>query len=228
LLLNDEQQERRSRMKATPSMRLYLAIAALALALVSGGCATTAPKGSESYVAPPLGSTFTYSQSNTGSFGSGTTQVTQKVTERTWEGKRMTAIVTPTGMSLLNAEGAFVAMLGPNDTPILSFDPPMGYDYPLVVDKTWTKSCRMTVHAAQRTVPLDNTFKIEAYEEVTVPAGKFKAFKLIYFNTVGEEFTSWLIPELGQSVKRVQKRTAKYPAGPGTRDEELVSYTIPK
>jgi hypothetical protein len=215
-------------MNTTRSMKLYLAIAGLILALMSGGCAMMPPKGVESYVPPPLGSTFTYSQSNTGSFGSGTTQVTQKVTERMWEGKRMTAIVTPTGASLLNAEGAFVAILGPNDTPILSFDPAMGYDYPLAVDKTWTKSCRMTVHAAQRTVPLDNTFKIEAYEEVTVPAGKFKAFKLIYFNTVGEEFISWLIPELGQSVKRVQKRTAKYPAGPGTREEELVSYTIPK
>ena len=213
-------------MKIMRSVNLYLAIAALALALVVGGCATT-PK-MERFTPPPLGSTFTFSRTNMGSFGSGTERATWTAAERVWEGKRMTAIVTPTGASLLNAEGAFVAILGPNDTPILSFDPAMGYDYPLAVDKTWTKSCRMTVHAAQRTVPLDNTFKIEAYEEVTVPAGKFKAFKLIYFNTVGEEFISWLIPELGQSVKRVQKRTAKYPAGPGTREEELISYTIPK
>jgi len=215
-------------MKTTHSVRLYLAIAGLASALVSGGCATMAPKGVDSYVAPPLGSTFTYSQSSTGSFGSGTTQVTQKVTEHMWEGKRMMAIVSPAGVNLFNADGTIPAILGPNDAPLLSFDPPMGYDYPLVVDKTWTKSCQMTVGASKQTMPLDNTFKIEAYEEVTVPAGKFKTFKIIYSNSVGEEFISWLIPELGQSAKRVLKRTAKYPRGPGMREEELVSYTIPK
>jgi len=215
-------------MKTTRSMKLYLAIAGLALVLVSGGCATMAPKGVESYVAPPLGSTFTYSQSNSGSFGSGTTQVTQKVTERMWEGKRMTAFESPAGVNLVNADGTIPAMLGPNDAPLLSFDPPMGYDYPLAVDKTWTKSCRLTVGAGKQSNPLDNTWKIEAYEEVTVPAGKFKTFKIIYSNSVGEEFTSWLIPELGQPAKRVLKRTAKYPRGPGAREEELVSYTIPK
>jgi len=215
-------------MKTTHSVMLYLAIAGLASALVSSGCATMAPKGVDRYVAPPLGSTFTYSQSSTGSFGSGTTQVTQKVTERVWEGKRMTAVGSQTGTVLINADGATPAMLGPNDAPLLSFDPPMGNDYPLVVDKTWTKSCQMTVGASKQTMPLDNTFKIEAYEEVTVPAGKFKTFKIIYSNSVGEEFTSWLIPELGQSAKRVLKRSAKYPRGLGTREEELVSYTIPK
>jgi len=215
-------------MNTTRSMKLYLAIAGLILALVSSGCATMAPKGVDSYVAPPLGSTFTYSQSSTGSFGSGATQVTQRVTERTWEGKRIMAFVSPAGVNLFNADGTIPAILGPNDEPVLSFDPPMGYDYPLVAGKTWTKSCRMTVGAGKQTMPLDNTFKIEAYEEVTVPAGKFKTVKIIYSNSVGEEFISWLIPELGQSAKRVLKRTAKYPRGPGTREEELVSYTIPK
>lgn len=140
----------------------------------------------------------------------------------------MVAIVSPAGVILFNADGTIPAILGPNDAPLLSFDPPMGYDYPLVVEKTWDKSCQMTVGAGKRTMPLHNTWKIEAHEEVTVPAGKFKTFKIIYSNSVGEEFISWLIPELGQSAKLVLKRTAKYPRGPGTREEELVSYTIPK
>jgi hypothetical protein len=215
-------------MKTTHSVRLYLAIAGLASALVSGGCATTAPKGVESFVAPPLGSTFTYSQSSTGSFGSGATQVTQKVAERMWEGKRMMSIVSPAGVNVFDADGTVPAMLGPNGEPLLSFDPPMGYEYPLVVGKTWDKSCQLTVGAGKHVMPLHATWQIEAYEEVTVPAGKFKTFKVIYSNSVGEEFTSWFIPELGQSAKRVLKRSAKWFRGPGTREEELVSYTIPK
>jgi hypothetical protein len=215
-------------MKTKNSMRVCLAIAGLVSALVCGGCSTMAPKGVDSFVAPPLGSTFTYSQSNTGSFGSETKQVPQKVTERTWEGKQMVAIVSPAGVILLDADGAIPAILGPNDAPILSFDPPMGYDYPLTVDKTWTKRCQITVGATKQAMPLDNTFRIEAYEELTVPAGKFKALKITNSNSAGEEFISWHIPELGQPAKRVLKRTAKFPRGPGTREEELVSYTIAK
>jgi hypothetical protein len=36
----------------------------------------------------------------------------------------------------------------------------------------------------------------------------------------------WFSPELGIFVKQNLRRTAKHPAGPGTRDSELVSHTI--
>ena len=61
-------------MKTKHSVKLYLAFALLALALVSVSCAT-APKY-EAFTAPPLGSTYTILQSETGSFGSGATQIT--------------------------------------------------------------------------------------------------------------------------------------------------------
>src|SRR5512136_2327035 len=130
-------------MKTTCSVKLYLAIVFLALALVSGGCAT-APKA-ERWIAPPLGSTYTISRSDSGSFGSGTTQITMKTTERMWEGKRVTALVAPAGITLLDADGGWAAVLGPDDKPMLSFDPPIGFDFPLEVGKTWTKSYRVTV-----------------------------------------------------------------------------------
>ena len=213
-------------MKTKHSMKLYLAFALLALALMSVGCAT-APRY-ERYVPPPLGSTFTFSRSNTGSFGSGTEKATWTAAERTWEGKRMTALGIPGGVGLFNADGNQVAVLGPDDKPILSYDPPIGYDYPLEVGKTSTKSYRVTVHATKQTMPFDWTWKVEAYGDVTVPAGTFKAFKISTSDTFGQEQTGWMIPELGVWGKRSDSRTAKYPSGAGMREIELLSYTLAK
>ena len=212
-------------MKTTRRVTLWLAIAALALALVVGGCAMT-PKA-ERYAAAPLGSTFTWTQANTGSFGSGTTQNTTKIDERMWEGKRVTAFVGRQGILLCTAEGTWPAILGADGKPIISWDPPIGYDWPLEVGKTWTKSYRITNHLRNQTTPFDSTSKIEAYEDVTVPAGTFKVFKVRSSSMLGES-VMWFSSEFGLFVKQNQKRSANSPLGPGTSEEELVSYTIAK
>jgi len=213
-------------MKTTQSVKLYLVIAALALAFVSGGCAM-APKA-ERWVAPPIGATYTISRSDTGSYGSGTTQITVKVAERMWEGKRMLAYVAPQGVNVTTPDGRWPAILGPDEKPIMTFEPPIGNDYPLEVGKTWTKSYRVTVHPANQIVPFDSTWKVEAYEEVTVPAGTFKAFKIIYSDTTGSESVTWSNPDVGMWIKRIDTRTAKHRAGPGTRETQLISQNIPK
>lgn len=213
-------------MNNTRSLKLYVTIAALALALVSGGCAM-APIG-ERYVVAPLGTTFTNAQTSTGSYGSGTSQTTVKITERTWEGKRVIAFVSPTGTILEYPQGVWVAVLGPDDKPIWSWDPPIGYDFPLEVGKTWTKSYRITIHARNQTIPFDSTAKVEAYEDVTVPAGTFKVFKISGSDTLGNESVTWFSPELGFWIKRIERRTAKNPSGPGTRETEVVKLDIAK
>jgi hypothetical protein len=213
-------------MKIIRSLKLYLAIAGLASALVLGGCALT-PKA-ERFPTPQVGTTYTYARSDTGSFGSGTMQFTLKVTERMWEGKQMIAYVAPHGGTVCTPEGRWVAVLAPDEKPIMIFDPPIGFEYPLEVGKTWTKSHRVTIPATKQTIPFDNTSKVEAYEEVTVPAGTFKAFKIISSDTTGNENVTWSNPEVGTWIKRIETRTAKHRAGPGTRETQLVSYTIPK
>ena len=213
-------------MKTKHIMKLYLAFVLLALAPVWVGC-VTAPKY-ERFAAPPLGSTYTILQSETGSFGSGAKQITVKTTERIWEGKRMTAYVSPTGVTLATADGAFAAILGPDDKPIFSFEPPIGYEYPLEVGKTWTKSYRATVHATKQTIPFDTTWKVEAYEGLTVSAGTFKVFKISYSDTLGTETVTWSSPEVGMWIKRVETRTAKHAAGPGWREIQLTSQNIAK
>jgi hypothetical protein len=186
-----------------------------------------APKA-ERYAFPPLGSTYTSSQSNTGSYGSGTSQYTTKITERMWEGKRMMAFESSTGVLLANADGSWSTMLGPDNKPIFSWDPPAVFDFPLEVGKTWTKSYRLTMHATKQTIPFDSTGKVEAYEDVTVPAGTFKAFKISTSDTLGNENAIWYSPELGIWVKQAMKRTAKNPSGPGTREQEVISQSITK
>jgi hypothetical protein len=214
-------------MKNINSLKLYLAISALALVLVSGGCATMSPK-LEGWTVPPLGTTYTISQTATGSYGSGTSQITAKFDERMWEGKRMIAVVSPTAVTLSTPDGHWPAILAPDGKPIMTFEPPIGYEYPLEVGKTWNKSYRVTMGANKQTISFDSTWKVEAYEDVTVPAGTFKAFKVSYSDTTGVEALYWSSPDVTMWIKRVETRTAKFPAGPGTRETQLISFTIPK
>jgi hypothetical protein len=213
-------------MKSLLTFRLHLATASLAAALVAGGCSMMAPKA-ERYIAPPLGSTWTQAQRNTGSYGSGTAQVPFKRAERMWQGKMMGAIESPQQVILATSGGGWAVILSPDGKPILSYDPPLDYDWPLVVGKTWTKSYKMTVHAKNQVVPFDATYKVEAYEDVTVPSGTFKAFK-ISFSSIGSQDTYWFVPELGIFAKQSLRRTDKSGYGPGTREVELVSQSIKK
>jgi hypothetical protein len=214
------------------SIKQQMASAGLVLALASGGCAMMAPKG-ERYVAPPIGSTFTQTYRNTGSYGSGTRTATTQVAERTWEGKQYLAFVGPTGTILANpVTGAWSTLLAPDGSPAISFDPPAGYDYPLVVDKTWGRSVRQTLHKANKTLQNEVKYKVEAYEDVTVPAGTFKAFKIRqqwFLNSkLGADNINWYVPELGIFVKQLQTRTADSAYGSGTQEVEVISQTITK
>ena len=214
------------------SLKLQVASAGLAVAMVSGGCAMMAPKG-ERYVAPPIGSTWTQTSRNTGSYGSATNTVTIQSTERMWEGRRYLAFTWPGGAVLANpADGGWSAILAPDGSPVVSFDPSTGYDYPLVVDKTWTRSVRQTLHKANKTLDSEVKYKVEAYEDVTVPAGTFKAFKMRqqwFLNSkLAADNTNWFAPELGIFVKQFQRRTADSNFGPGTQEVEVISQTITK
>jgi hypothetical protein len=213
-------------MKSPLEFKAHLATAGLAAALVAGGCAMLEPKA-ERYVAPPVGSTWTQAQRNTGSYGTGTAQVPYKRGERMWEGKLMGTIESPQQVILATADGSWATILSADGKPILSYDPPLGYDFPLVVGKTWTKSYKMTVHAKNQAFPFDGTYKVEAYEDVTVPAGTFKAFR-ISFSSNGARDTYWFAPELGIFAKQVLTRTDKSGYGPGRREVELVSQSIKK
>jgi hypothetical protein len=208
------------------SLKMQMASAGLALAMVSGGCAMMAPKA-ERFVAAPLGSTWVQEQHNSGSYGSNNVQVETRRGERMWQGQQAITYETPQVTILSEPTGNWIGVVS-GDKPLTTWDPPVGWDWPLEVGKTWTHNHRVTNHAKNQTIPFQQTQKVEAYEDVTVPAGTFKAFKISSSSSLGQENVVWFSPELGIFVKQINTRTGKNAAGPGRQEIEVVSQTITK
>ncbi|HSH08009.1 MAG TPA: hypothetical protein VLA41_10140 [Burkholderiales bacterium] len=215
-------------MNAMLNRNLGIAGAACAAALVAGACALVEPRA-EGPTIPPIGSSWSQKQTNSGSFGKGTRTVSFKVTgDREWQGRKVRALDTGAMTFLMESTAnKWVTWLA-KGKPILSWDPPVGYDYPMYVGKKWTTKHQFTMHAAKRTVPLEVNFDIEAHESVTAPAGTFDTFRIRASDNLGTESVTWYSPEIGLFIKRVVTRTAKHPAGPGRQEQELLTQTIRK
>jgi len=195
-----------------------------AVALVAAGCGLMAPKA-EQYVAPADGTTWVQMRRDTGSYGSGSSQVQFTfLGRRVWQGREMFAFESE-GVTTVMLPGiaSFAAMLK-GGNPMISWDPPVGWEWPLEVGKSWTKKTVLTIHAAKRSTPYEYTQTVEAHEEVTVPAGTLKAFRIKTVDTLGNENLQWFSPELSVFAKQSLRRTAKHAQGAGTREVELVSH----
>lgn len=204
---------------------LRWATAGLAATVIMGGCAMLAPKA-ERYMAPPVGTTYSRDLKATGSYGKSYREDSKYVGERSWQGRKLHAHERSTGQtSMVDSDGGWVGQFK-GDTPIFTFEPSLTVGYPLEVGKTAKKDIRMTLHNQNRVVPYSATWKIEAYEDVVVPAGTFKAFKIVYEDSLGTRAVNWISPDTGIFVKWNQRRSEKHPAGPGTQDSELVSVKL--
>jgi hypothetical protein len=73
-------------------------------------------------------------------------------------------------------------------------------------------------------------WKVEAYEDVTVPAGTFKAWRVSFTDNFGFKQTTWSLPEtVGTYAKRVNERPATHPqGGAGTQVIELLTLPAVK
>jgi hypothetical protein len=212
-------------MSSRLELRRHTISACMAVALLGAGCAGAPPRA-ERYIAPPMGSSWTYSTVSTGSYGSGSGQVTLRLGEATWDGRKVYSFQSPAVHSLQDENSALLAVTAPNGTVQARFDPPIGYRFPLEVGKAWSQEHTTTTVATGQKIGFTATWKVEAYEDVTVPAGTFKAWRIAYSDTTGESMTLWSAPEkLGVFIKRNQERSASYRLGPGTRSMELL--TVP-
>lgn len=207
------------------SKKLQLAAAALAVSVLSAGCGMMAPR-TERYVAPAVGTTYVNLRRDTGSYGSATAQLPGKyLGEQAWRGQKVHVFESPEGnfFATTGDRFAFIAQVK-GDTPILTWEPPVGYQLPIEVGKKWTRKYSLTIHAAKRTIPVEDEQTVEAYEDVTVPAGTFKAWRVRTTDNIGNENLQWYAPDQGVFVKQSLRRTAKHAAGPGTREMEMISY----
>jgi hypothetical protein len=208
-----------------------LAALATGLTLLISGCATGPAAPVAQHLNTPSGATMTFTRQSSGSFGSGTGQVQWTYGETTWQGARVITAESPQAGTVYHQPGTYgiVANLNPAGQVLYAFDPPLSYEWPLWVGKTWTSSHTMTVPATQQKIPLELVWEVEAYEYLQVKAGRFPSYRIVVRNDkMGEIETRWTSPSAGLPlVKRVQERTASHPQGAGRLEGELTAYRMP-
>jgi hypothetical protein len=207
----------------TRSARSLLASLMLGGGLVFSGCASPPAPPAERYQAPPLNSMWTYLLRSSGSFGDLRTEIGVRVEEQVFEGRRVLAFESAGQRQLQDRNGALIAVTDLQGRVQQRYDPPLGFDFPLSVGKTWTRNHTVTLAGNPRPVPFKATWTVEAYENISVPAGRFATWRLRYSDSFGESDTVWSSPEsLGIVLKRVSERPAGYsPGGAGSRTMEL-------
>jgi hypothetical protein len=194
-----------------------------------GGCASPPPKA-ERYVAPPVGATWSFKVSSTGSFGNAQ-GVEQKVSMRdvTFEGRSYHRFDTGGGATLQDDSAGVFIVLGPNDRQLMRYEPPLGMRFPLVVGDSWTQDLMLTV-GNNPPVPMKVQWKVEAYEPVSVPAGEFKAWRVVFTDNFGFKQTTWSMADtVGVYAKRISERGPGHPqGGAGTQVIELLTLPSAK
>lgn len=199
----------------------------LAAALLTASCAI-APRV-DGPVIVAAGSSWTFERRDSGSYGNGKVQDTATALgERTWQGRKVRAVEIAQGTRLSDAATAHWLAVVKGDQTLTTWEPSVGYDWPLTVGKQWSRNFRFVNHVTKQQTDIKSTSTVESYEDVTVPAGTFKAFRVRYVDSAGLESVQWYSPDAGGWVKTQAKRNSSHAAGPGTQDFDLLSYSLKK
>ena len=209
---------------ASIATRRVLLLAPLAAVVLAAGCASTP---SATYTPPAAGSTFVYRITSTGSYGSGTTEVPMRIESTMFEGRSAMRYITPAGSTVNEtATAATIVVTNPAGTVMMRYDPPLGQPWPLAVGKTATQDIRLT-YGPTTTVPMKADWKVEGVEDVGVPAGTFRAWRVTLADSFGYRQTNWSVPDrLGMFAKRESIRPAGHPQGAGTQLMELMNAPV--
>lgn len=206
-----------------------LALTAMAAALLMQGCATTPPTA-DGIADSPMGTVSTFHRKSSGSLGNFDGQVVWTQRPGTWQGRPVVVVAAPQAGANLHDPGkhGLVAVLGSSGAPQMAFDPPIDYQWPLQVGKTWSSQHMVTLYPSGTTVPMRFDYQVESWGDVTVPAGTFKAFKLRWTSSSGETEVRWVGPADGlPTIKRHVERPPSHPQGAGVLDAELLSRVLP-
>ncbi|MDO8450429.1 MAG: hypothetical protein Q7T10_16660 [Rhodoferax sp.] len=207
-----------------------IVLSALAASTVLGAGCSSIPPVATSMAATPAGTQMAFHRKSSGSLGNFDGQVAWTFSNTTWQGQPAVVMSSAEGGATVfdPTTHATIATLDRAGKPLMSFEPPVGYQWPLEVGKTWTSTHTVTMHASGKKVPLNIGWKVESYDDVTVPAGTFKAYKVVSTTAEGEVEARWVSPRDGlATVKRNTVRPATHPQGPGVLDGELLSHTLP-
>ncbi len=184
----------------------------------------------ERFVSVQYGTVLEYHRKSTGSYGNCDDRVTWDHKPGSWQGQPAMLAVSPqAGAQLYDSKThGLVAMLGRDGKPVVSYDPPIAYRWPLQVGDSWSSQHKVTLHASGKTTPLTLTYRVEAHEKVSVPAGSFSAYLVVSTDSNGEVQRVWIAPADSISVvKRTLDRPATHPQGAGHLEGELLSRKLP-
>jgi hypothetical protein len=214
------------------NIKWIVAGVAVATLVLVNGCTTPAPKA-DRFVSAPAGTTMSYFRRSSGSFGTGDGPVDWTLVDREWQGKAVRAMVSPQAGTTLHDPASnnfgMLAVLNRNGEAMFSFDPPVGYRYPLEVGKTWTSKHQMTLYPSRDIRPYELGYTVEAQESLTVPAGTFQTYRILITDNFGQVDRYWISPETGiLTIKRTQTRPATHPQGAGQLTGELTTLKVPK
>lgn len=210
----------------SPGLRRHLVLAPLAAAvLAAAGCAVAPATPSPTYTPPADGATFVYRITSTGSYGNGVAEIPMRVERMNFEGRDATRFTFPGGATVHErATSAVIAAFDAQGRTIMRYDPPLGYPWPIAIGKTATQEIRLAVGPSQTPAPMKATWTVEGTEDVTVPAGTFRAWRVTLADSFGYRQTNWSVPDaLGMFARRESVRPAGHPQGQGTQTMELVS-----
>lgn len=178
---------------------------------------------------PPLDSGFVVSVQESGSYGTATrTQTIHFLGERAWQGKSAFAFSDGTVTSYYDSQRRLLARVNGDDGTLReAFEPYFVLaDWPLSVGKWWPNRYRYDDRTSGRSfadVRYDG--EVEAYEDVTTPAGTFKAFRIALGGN-SSKHVLWYSDDLGFVVKMRAERFSNHYLGSGVSEMELVSYEL--
>lgn len=210
-------------MRAALSHRAKMAVVLWVLALT--GCGSMNPV-TQQWNPPRVGATWELAQKNTGSYGKDTTvQITRG--QGRWNDQEVITFANSSGPTTMAdpQNGRWLAIVGRDGKPIMSWSPALGWSYPMKVGDAWTTAYRLTL-ATGKVLDYDLKCHIDSYSEIQVKAGTFPAYKIMCTSTIGNEEIYWNSPTLGIFIKTQLRRTDKSPFGAGTQEAELISQNI--
>lgn len=221
-------------------MRLLLpaamaaALAALPASPASARKGKSPPEGATTYEVtfPPPGSTW--SERTVFRNGKSATEIFTAMKNAIHEGRPAHRASAGKLVRILDASTRSLTAIVVSGREVLRFSPHNGaFAPPLWVGKKWKHV--MTVIdpvKGERQGPMRIPFEVEALEDVTVPAGTFKALRIRMDGELdGVEGmmtdlirqTDWFVPGLGLTVKSVRMVNGDHPLGAGAISMEVVS-----
>ena len=166
------------------------------------------------------GETWLYSVKEGGSIGSSSNLLNGTYEVSIVNGKMKTAAVT--GSQKEDLDPRPPVLLG-----LLTFAPNL--NFPLTVGKTWSREYKGTYVGSNKPIARTISYEVKGIEQVTTPAGTFRAFKLESDDRAGGRdyytTTYWYSPETKSIVKSVFDGSAGGQTVGLQREVELIKFT---